>query len=123
MLFIHTHRLSRAPTERRGRVDGASFPQEGPEPEPYQPGHDEQRDKQKRPLLVGVRWHRIHCKGLKRAGAPRIIGNPRPPGVTSPIASVPDQERRRPAMSRTTWILVVLLLLAVAALIFDLLYV
>jgi hypothetical protein len=59
---------------------------------------------------------------------PRIvlIGNPRPPGVTSPIiASVPDPERRRPAMSRTTWILVVLLLLllAVAALIFDLLYV
>ena len=52
-------------------MDGASFPQEGPEPEPYQPGHDEQRDKQKRLLLVGVRWHRIHCKGLKRAGAPR----------------------------------------------------
>ena len=72
MLFIYTHRLSRAPFERRGRVDGASFPQEGPEPEPYQPGHDEQRDKQKRPLLVGVRWHRIHCKGLNRAGAPEL---------------------------------------------------
>ena len=69
MLFIHTVRLSRAPTERRGRVDGASLPQEGPEPEPYQPGHDEQRYKQKRLPLVGVRWHRIHCKGLKKAGA------------------------------------------------------
>ena len=38
--------------------------------EPYQPGHDEQRDKQKRPLLVGLRQHRIYCKGLERAGAP-----------------------------------------------------
>ena len=51
-------------------MDGASLPEEGSEPEPYQPGHDEQRDKQKRPLLVGVRQHRIYCKGLERAGAP-----------------------------------------------------
>ncbi len=67
MLFIHTHRLSRAPTERRGRVDGASLPQEGPEPEPYQPGHDEQRDKQERPL-VELRQHRIYCKERTDAG-------------------------------------------------------
>jgi hypothetical protein len=60
-------------------VDGASLPQEGPEPEPYQPGHDEQRDKQKSPLLVGLRWHRIHCKGRResqlgtqRAGPGRV---------------------------------------------------
>jgi len=51
-------------------VDWASLPQEGPEPEPHQPGHDEQRDKQKRPLLVGLRQHRIHCKSLKKVAAP-----------------------------------------------------
>ena len=56
-------------------MDGASFPQEGPEPEPYQPGHDEQRDKQKRLPLVGVRWHRIHCKELERLEPPK---EPRP---------------------------------------------
>ena len=51
-------------------MDWASLPQEGPEPEPHQPGHDEQRDKQKRPLLVGLRQHRIHCKSLKKVAAP-----------------------------------------------------
>ena len=42
-----------------------SLPQGDTEPEPYQPSHDEQRNKQKRPLLVGLRQHRIYCKDFK----------------------------------------------------------